>query len=169
LGWQQDTRARRFVTKCLPENRSARGRPRTLWVQGLQELLSMGEPEPAAHPLIISRATQIRDVVRGVVSRKIPDVPAFRCVGCGGTRLLPNVNRCNSGGRPARAGCGESIYRVLDRPRPGRRAWTCGSGVSIARSRGTSPDQDRVVPPCGLRSRIAQPRTSDLRMDPRLG
>jgi len=24
-----------------------------------------------------------------VVSRQIPDAPAFRCVGCGGTRLLP--------------------------------------------------------------------------------
>jgi hypothetical protein len=32
---------------------------------------------------------QIRYEVRSVVSRQIPDVPAFRCVGCGGTRLLP--------------------------------------------------------------------------------
>jgi hypothetical protein len=32
---------------------------------------------------------QIRYEVRSVVSRQIPDVPAFRCVGCGGSRLLP--------------------------------------------------------------------------------
>jgi hypothetical protein len=51
-----NTRAHRFVTKCLPENRSASRTPRRLWVQGLQALLSNGVPEPAAHALIIGRA-----------------------------------------------------------------------------------------------------------------
>lgn len=32
---------------------------------------------------------QIRHEVRSVVSRKIPDAPTLRCVGCGGTRLIP--------------------------------------------------------------------------------
>lgn len=29
------------------------------------------------------------DEVHSVVSREIPDVPTLRCVGCGGTRLIP--------------------------------------------------------------------------------
>jgi hypothetical protein len=84
-----NTRAHRFVTKCLPKNRSARGMPRTLWVQGLQERLSRANPILRHTHSLSAGQRQIRDEVRGMVSRKIPDAPAFRCVGCGGTRLLP--------------------------------------------------------------------------------
>ena len=32
---------------------------------------------------------QMRDEVHSVVSREIPEAPTLRCVGCGGTRLIP--------------------------------------------------------------------------------
>jgi hypothetical protein len=54
----------------------------------VQGLLSMAN-RSRRHTHSSSGQGQIRYEVRSVVSRQIPDAPVFRCVGCGGTRLVP--------------------------------------------------------------------------------
>jgi|SRR5450755_3621607 len=84
-----NTRAHRLVTKCLPENRSARGTPRRLSVRGCRSCSAWANRSRRHTHSSSSGQWQIRYEVRSVVSRQIPDAPAFRCVGCGGTRLVP--------------------------------------------------------------------------------
>lgn len=79
-----------FVTKCLPTIRSAMGALGRLCVDGLRSAQRRGPTRAGdAYDASSEGQRQIRREVGSAVSRQIPDTPILRCVGCGGTRLIP--------------------------------------------------------------------------------
>jgi hypothetical protein len=65
-----------------------RVRPRRLCVQGTEGATSGAVPRATTYSSSQGKR-RIRHEVRSALTRQLPDAPVVRCVGCGGTRLIP--------------------------------------------------------------------------------